>query len=85
MLELGRLLPENEGGIYTSAAVKMLRAITDKFANFDTERDDMILGGSIAYPMESDPYRRAHISIIYGDFFYTEALLKILGSEFFMW
>ena len=84
-LELGRILPENEGGIYTDAAIKILRAITEKFANFDTERDDMIGGGSIAYPTAERPNRRTHISIIYGDFFYTEALLKILGSEFFMW
>ena len=85
LLELGKLLPENEGGMYTSAAVKLLRAITERFVNFDPERDDMVLGGSIAYPTAEHPNRRTHISIIYGDFFYTEALLKILGSEFFMW
>jgi len=85
MLELGRLLPENEGGIYTDAAIKILRAITEKFANFDPSTDDMINGGSIAYPTAENPNRRTHISIIYGDFFYVEALLKILGSEFFMW
>ena len=84
LLELGKLLPENEGGMYTSAAVKLLRAITERFVNFDPERDDMVLGGSIAYPTAERP-RKTHISIIYGDFFYTEALLKILGSEFFMW
>ena len=85
LLELGKLLPENEGGMYTSAAVKLLRTITEKFVNFDPERDDMVLGGSVAYPTAERPNRRTHISIIYGDFFYTEALLKILGSEFFMW
>ena len=84
-LELGRILPENEGGIYTDAAIKILRAITEKFANFDTETDDMINGGSVAYPTAELPNRKTHISIIYGDFFYTEALLKILGSDFFMW
>ena len=85
LLELGKLLPENEGGMYTSAAVKLLRAITEKFVNFDPERDDMVLGGSVAYPTAERPNRRTHISIIYGDFYYVEALLKMLGSEFFMW
>ena len=84
-LELGKLLPENEGGMYTNAAIKILRAITDKFANFDESRDDMITGGSVAYPTAENPDRKTHISIIYGDFFYIEALLKMLGSDFFMW
>ncbi len=85
LLELGKLLPEHEGGMYTHAAIKILRAITEKFCNFDPERDDMVVGGSVAYPTAARPFRKTHISIIYGDFFYVEALLKILGSENFMW
>ncbi len=86
LLELGRLLPENEGGMYTNAAINFLRAMTEKFANFNPETDDMINYGSLLYPKteESIP-RLIHLSVIYGDFYYVEALLKILGSEFFMW
>ena len=85
LLELGRLLPENEGGMYTNAAIKILRAITEKFCNFDPATDDMVNGGSLSYPRCENDLWRVHLSIIYGDFFYTEALLKILGSKFFMW
>jgi len=86
LLELGRLLPENEGGMYTNAAINMLRKITEKACNFDPATDDMVGYGSISYPIdESTVKARIHRSIIYGDFFYTEALLKIVGSEFFMW
>lgn len=85
LLELGRILPEYEGGMYTSAAIKILRAITEKFCNFNPETDDMVNGGSLYYPLKEGQILKTHISVIYGDFFYTEALLKILGSEFFMW
>ncbi len=85
LLELGRLLPQSEGGVYTEAAINILRAITDKFVNFDPETDDMVNFGSIRYPNGAQQLEEVHISIIYGDFFYIEALLKILGSEFFMW
>lgn len=85
LLELGRLLPENEGGIYANAAIKILRATTDRFCNFDPATDDMVNYGSILYPTDSEKMNAVHISIIYGDFFYTEALLKLLGSNFFMW
>lgn len=85
LLELGRILPEYEGGMYTSAAIKILRAITEKFCNFNPETDDMVNGGSLYYPLKEGQILKTHISVIYGDFFYTEALLKILGSDFFMW
>ncbi len=85
MLELARLLPEREGGVYAEAAINILRAITDKFVDFNPEFDDMVGFGSIRYPLEKEDEKGVHISIIYGDFFYTEAILKLLGSEFFMW
>ena len=88
LLELAKRLPENEGGMYAHAAVNMLRAMGDKFCNFDPATDDMLGYGTIRYPVNSvigsgDP--GVHISIIYGDMFYTEAILKLLGSDFFVW
>ena len=88
LLELARKLPENEGGMYAHAAVNMLRAMGEKFANFDPATDDMIGYGTIRYPAntvigDADP--GVHISIIYGDMFYTEAILKLLGTEFSPW
>ena len=87
LLELGRLLPEYYGGVYTHAAIKLLRTITENFCNFNPETDDMVNFGSERRPAEGvDPARCGiHKSIIYGDFFYVEALLKMLDSDFFMW
>ncbi len=88
LIELGKLLPENEGGMYTHAALKMLRAICDKFGNFDEEQDFVIGGGSIRYPGETDYSKtpaKVHIPIIYTDYYFTEALLKLKGSEFLPW
>lgn len=88
LLELARLLPESEGGMYAHAAVKMLRAITDRFADFNPDNDAMISHGSVRYPIPGVLRPEdcgIHISIIYGDYFYTEAILKMLGSEFFAW
>ncbi len=87
LLELAARLPENEGGMYAHAAINMLRAMTDKFVNFDPATDDMLGYGTVRYPAKSvlsgDP--GVHISIIYGDMFFTEAVLKLLGSEFSPW
>ena len=87
LLELAKMLPKDEGGMYANAAVNMLRAMGDKFMNFDPATDDMLNYGTIRYPsegvMHGDP--GVHVSIIYGDMFYTEAVLKLLGSEFNPW
>ncbi len=87
LLELAARLPEEEGGMYAHAAINMLRAMAEKFANFDPATDDMLGYGTVRYPANSvlsgDP--GVHISIIYGDMFFTEAILKLLGSEFFVW
>ena len=86
LIELAKALPECEGGIYADAAVNLLQKMGEKFCNFDPENDHMLDYGSIRYPVGRTPKEAGiHISIIYADFFYTEAILKLLGSEFNPW
>ncbi len=91
MLEIAKLLPEDEGGVYAEAAVKLLRAMEEKFVSYDPSRDDLVRFCSVRYPAlegDEDPEivkRLIHISIIYGDFFFTEAILKLLDSDFNIW
>ena len=83
-LFLSKAVGENEGGMYMNAAINILKAMKEKFMNFDPETDDMLGGGTTMYPTEGkNP--GIHISIIYGDYFYTEAILKLLGSDFLPW
>ncbi len=87
MLELAKRLPENEGGMYAHGAINILKAMGDKFANFDPATDDMIGYGTVRYPAPPHKVENSgiHKSIIYADFFYTEAILKLLGDEFLAW
>lgn len=87
LIEIAKALPENEGGMYMHAAIKILRALGEKFCNFDPENDHLLDFGTVRYPRDGLSLEEAgvHISIIYGDYFYTEAILKLLGSEFFPW
>ena len=88
MIELAKILPENEGGMYMHAAINMLKAMEEKFCNFDPANDHMLDFGTVRYPIPgkfTEEKAGVHISIIYGDFFYTEAILKLLGSEFNPW
>ena len=88
LLELARVLPENEGGMYAHAAIKMLRAIAEKFGDFDPANDAMITHGSVRYPtpgLYSEEKAGVHRYIVYADYYFTEAILKLLGSEFNPW
>ena len=87
LIELAKLLPEDEGGMYAHAAIKILKAMTESFTDFDPANDHMLDYGTVRYPADGLTPEAAgvHISIIYGDYFYTEAILKLLGSEFFTW
>ena len=88
MIELAKALPENEGGMYMNAAINILKAMEKSFCNFDPANDHMLDYGTVRYPIPGvydEKQAGVHISIIYGDYFYTEAVLKLLGSTFNPW
>ena len=88
LIEIAKAVPEHEGGIYLNAAINLLKAMETKFMDYNPDTDNMLGFGSIMYPDNNDPAsvkRLTHVSIIYGDYFYTEALLKLLGEEFLPW
>jgi unsaturated chondroitin disaccharide hydrolase len=88
MIELAKILPENEGGMYMNAAIKLIRNIADAFGNWDENTDYVIGTGSCRYPIPgtfTEAQAGVHISIIYADYYFAEALLKLLGSEFNPW
>ena len=88
LIEIAKAVGEHEGGMYMNAAINILKAMEAKFMNYDPNTDDMLGYGSLRYPVPgqyTEQTAGVHMSIIYGDYFFTEALLKLLGSEFFPW
>ena len=85
LIELAKILPEGEGGMYMNAAINILKALEKNFMNYNPDRDDMLGYGTVLYPNLPHQWQNVHISIIYGDYFFTEAILKILGEEFLPW
>ena len=87
LIELAKRLPENEGGMYMNGAVNMLRALDKNFTTYDPATDNMLNFGTVRYPVDDLTPEKAgvHISIIYGDYFFTEAILKLMGNDFLPW
>ncbi len=70
---------------YMDVAVKTLRAIEEKYCDYSDNEDSILQMGSERYPFDDYGFKGLHIPIIYGDFFFVEAILKLKGSDFLIW
>lgn len=76
LIQLSKLVSENEKDMYLNAAISMLKAMEDRFCNFACETDSILQMGTERY--HSDKGR--HIHIIYGDYYYLMALLYLIDG-----
>lgn len=81
LLELAKHLSQPEGEVYEQAALKLLEATTNTWVDWDENRDGIITSTSHSY---HNP-KETHVPIIYGDYFYIEALLRLAGKDFLIW
>lgn len=85
ILELAKHVSAEEGRHYAREALLLLQACCQHFCDFGLEQDAVVLMGSERYPHDDYGRRGLHIPIIYGDFFLTEVLTKLRGSDFLIW
>ena len=82
LIELANCVDEYEKDLYLDAAIKLLKATTDHFVDFNEEKDPLVLYGTERYT------KGIHIPIIYGDYFYIEAIYKLINqkeTDMLMW
>lgn len=80
MLEIEQHVSEEEKGFYHEAAIGLLKALEEKRSNWDMDVDNILENGSVAYHEKNHNF-----SIIYGDYYFTEAVFKLCDKELFMW
>ena len=82
LLELADHVGEYEKKLYTQAAVNTLKACEQKFGNWNLGDDAIIGGGTLCY---HDSGAETHVPIIYGDYYFVEAILKLKGKNLFIY
>lgn len=83
ILEIASLVGEYEKRLYTQAAVNILKACEQKFCNWNPDEDSIMNGGTFFY---HDPDgSETHVPIIYGDYYFIEAVLRLKGKSLFIW
>ena len=70
---------ESEKEKYLSVALHILKAMEKSWCNWSENEDSILQMGSLMYEKEQ------HMPIIYGDYFFAEAVLKLKGTDFLAW
>ena len=82
LIELANIAGGEEGETYRAAAMKMLRALNDLCADWSEDAMGILTKCTAAY---HDDGSGRHINILYGDYFFTEALCKLRGIDLKLW
>ncbi len=85
LIEIAKILGGEQGKYYLGEAFKLLQAGEKAFVDYTDEQDALVLKGTEFYPREERLLKGLEIPIIYGDFYFVEAMLKLKGNEFLMW
>lgn len=80
LLELSEHVKPLEKELYVQSALECLKGI-EFFCCWDPDKDAVLDGGSARYDRASD----REVPIIYGDYFLTEAILRLSGKSFLIW
>lgn len=81
LLEIANHVPELEKEFYLDAAIKILKSTDEKFCNWDINYDSIVQMGSGSYFTDHD----RHVPIIYGDYFFIEAIFRLLDKDILLW
>ena len=80
LLEIAKHVPEQEKTMYVKAAVKILKAIDEKRADWSEKCDAIVQNCTGAYHSP-----KHHFTMNYADYFFIEAIYKLKGTGIFLW
>lgn len=80
LIELAKAVGTKEKSPYYIAAVKMLRALYENRCDWSLETDAIIQKCTAAYHDKEHEF-----TIIYGDYYFIEAIWKLTEQELFLW
>ena len=82
LLELANLVGGEEGAQYRASAERLLRALNDLCADWSENSPGILQKCTAAY---NDDGAGRHVNILYGDYFFVEALCKLRGTDARLW
>lgn len=81
MLEISEHVNELEKEFYVNGALEILKSVEKNYCNWNCEEDGIVQYGTVAYHRPDE----IHVPIIYGDYFFIEAIMRLRGQGIFIW
>ncbi|GBG06749.1 glycosyl hydrolase family 88 [Paenibacillus agaridevorans] len=80
LLEIAKAVGPYEKDVYVNAALRMLKALDDSRSDWSRGTDAILQNGTGAYHSKTH-----HHAIIYGDYYFMEAIFKLKGNDLYLW
>ena len=80
LLELEKLAEGEAKERYYQSALHLLHTLAEKRCNWDSNADQLVEKCSAAYHDKNHDF-----TIIYGDYYFTEAILKLAEKDIMLW
>lgn len=82
LIELSHWLPLDEGTKYYVWGAETVKALYERYGTWgQNDQEGLLVGGTFNYPKQFG----LNCSLIYGDYFYTEALYQLKGNSIIFW
>lgn len=81
LLELSKVVPEGERRPYVQAAIRILKEIDARFIRWDQQTPALLTHCTATY----HDVKTRHMTMIYADYFFVEAIRKLKGEERLFW
>ncbi len=80
LIEIAKVETGRDRKIYLDAAMRLLKTLEQSRCNMDENVDYFLEKCSVAYHNDN-----IEVPIVYGDYYFIEALMKLAGKELFIW
>lgn len=80
IIEIARFCEGREKELYYGTAIKLLRTLEEKRCNWTKDCDNIVEKCTAAFHDKEHEF-----AIIYGDYFFIEAIFKLTEEELFIW
>lgn len=81
LLEIAEHVAEEEGRMYRGHAERIVKAIAEKYCDWDPDTDSIVRQCKVDYHSSKD----VQTDLIYADYFLAEAVLRLMGKDFLIW
>ncbi|MCT1402964.1 glycoside hydrolase family 88 protein [Paenibacillus sp. p3-SID867] len=80
LIEIAKVVGPYEKDVYLNAALKLLKTLNASRCEWSNDTDAIVQNGSGAYHSKTH-----HHAIIYGDYYFIEAIFKLKGNDLYLW